>query len=75
MNNAAKFKDKSVLTAWVMGLLIIISVLWIFTQPLQSYYLMRSVNNIFSNNNDERRLSASIPVKTDKLNKEYCLLI
>jgi len=65
MNN---IKDKVILFSWVAGLLILISVLWIFTQPLQSHYLMRSVNNVFINNNEIYRLSASIQKKYDKAN-------
>ena len=61
-------KDKAVLFAWIAGLLLLISMLWIFTQPLQSYYLMRSVNNVFINSDDMRRLSSSIPRKSEKTN-------
>jgi len=68
LQHAQGLKDKAVLFAWVAGLLIIISVIWILTQPVQSYYLMRSVNNIFINNNDSRRLTESIRVKSEKAN-------
>jgi len=61
-------KDKAVLFAWVAGLLLLISTIWILTQPIQSYYLMRSVNNIFLNNSDSRRLTESIRVKSEKAN-------
>ena len=63
-----EIKDKAVLFAWIIGLLLLISMLWIFTQPVQSYYLLRTVNNVFINNDDIRRLSASIPKKSDKTN-------
>ena len=61
----AELKDKAILFAWIMGLLLFISLLWILTQPLQSNYLMRTVNNIFINNDDDRRLSASLPVRSE----------
>jgi hypothetical protein len=51
-------KDKAILLGWITGLLLFISMLWIFTQPLQTNYLLRSINNVFINNNDSRRLSA-----------------
>ena len=63
-----ELKDKAVLFAWVAGLLLLISILMIFTAPLQSHYIMRSVNNVFINNNDTRRLTASIQKKSDKAN-------
>ncbi|MCL2174928.1 MAG: hypothetical protein FWB73_02670 [Treponema sp.] len=61
-------KDKALLTAWVTGLLLIISLIWIFSQPLQSRYLMRTVNSVFMNNNDARRLASPIPRMTDNAN-------
>jgi len=61
-------KDKAVLFVWITGLLLFISMLWIFTQSIQSFYLMRTVNNILISNNDTRRLSASIQQKSDKAN-------
>jgi len=59
-------KDRLLLFGWIAGLLIIISVIWIFSQKLQAYYLLQSVNNVFLNNDDTRRLSAYIPNKTGK---------
>ena len=63
-----KIKDKAVLTTWIAGIIILISVLWILTQPLQSRYLMRSVNIVLNSNNDTRRLTAPIHQKTGKVN-------
>jgi hypothetical protein len=59
-------KDKAVLFGWIAGLLLLISMLWILTQPLQGYYLLRSVNSVFINNNDSRRLTEYLPVKSKK---------
>ena len=61
-----KFKEKAALLSWVTGLLLIISALWIFTQPLQASNLMRSVNNVFKYNDDTRRLSGFINMKSGK---------
>ena len=59
-------KDKAILSCWIAGLLILISVLWIATTPLQANYLLRAVNNVFINNNDSRRVSSYLPVKNRK---------
>ncbi|MDR2964632.1 MAG: hypothetical protein LBU88_02535 [Treponema sp.] len=59
-------KDKLVLICWITGLLLFISVFWIIIQPVQTYYLMRTVNNIFINNDDSRRVSDYIPHKSGK---------
>jgi len=50
-------KDKAILFAWIVGLLLLISVLWVLTSSVQSKNLIRSVNNVFINNNDDRRVS------------------
>jgi len=65
---AKELKDKAVLFAWVTGLLLFISMLWIFTQPVQAYHLMRTVNAVFISNNDARRVTPSAPQKTEKSN-------
>ena len=54
-------KDKAVLAGWVAGLLIAISLLWIVTQPLQSRYLLKSVNRILVSRSDPRRLIEALP--------------
>ena len=68
MKKTSDLKDKAILSAWIIGLLLLLSMLWFFTQPVQSYYLMRSANNVLNNNNDERRLSQSISFKSEKAN-------
>jgi|GEM_PF-761997 len=55
-----KLKDKAILLGWIFGLLLLISFLWIITQPIQSNYLMRTVNNVLMSNNDSRRLFSSL---------------
>ncbi|MCL2764232.1 MAG: hypothetical protein FWD40_02990 [Treponema sp.] len=59
-------KDKALLLGWVTGLLLLISILWIFTQGVQSYYLLRTVNNNFISRNDSRRVSEYVQVKPGK---------
>jgi len=66
--NFIKFKDKAILTAWVTGIILLISMLWIFTQGVQASYLMRSVNKVFISNNDTRRAAAAIQQKSDNAN-------
>lgn len=66
MKTIYDFKDRVILFGWIAGLLIIISILWIFTRPVQTYYLMRSVNNVFINNGDSRRLYEFLPQKSGK---------
>lgn len=60
MTNVHDFKDRAILFIWITGFLLIISLIWIITQPLQTNYLLRSVNSVLINNNDSRRLSAYI---------------
>lgn len=66
MKTTVDFKDKAILFAWIAGLLILISLIWIFFQPLQTYYLLRTVNNVFIDNEDSRRITSFIPVKNAK---------
>jgi hypothetical protein len=56
MKNIRDFKDKAILFVWITGILMFISVLWIITQPVQTHYLLRTVNSVFVSNDDPRRL-------------------
>ena len=47
MISISDYKDRAVSFGWIAGLLIIVSLLWIFTQPLQTHYLLRTVNRTF----------------------------
>jgi len=62
----SKLKDRVILFAWVAGLLILISVLWILTFSVQSNNLLRTVNSVFINNNDDRRIFKTIAHKSGK---------
>jgi len=59
-------KDKLILLGWIVGLLLLISVLWILVQPALTSNLLRTVNNVFASNNDPRRVSAVLHAKTGK---------
>ena len=59
-------KDKAVLLSWIAGLLLLISLLWILTTPLQTRNLLRTVNNVLISNNDSRRLISHLNVKSSK---------
>jgi hypothetical protein len=50
-------KDKAIIFGWVVGLLFLLSLLWILSQPLQKYYLLRSINSVLISNGDPRRIS------------------
>ncbi|MCL2266142.1 MAG: hypothetical protein FWC17_00060 [Treponema sp.] len=70
-------KDKAVFLGWITGLLLFISLLWILTTPLQTRYLLRTVNNVLINNNDSRRLVSHInakPAKADLLGYWFLML-
>lgn len=63
MNINHDLKDKAILSGWIAGLLILISIIWIFTQTIQANFLLRTVNNVFVNNNDSIRISEYIQKK------------
>jgi len=68
MSKLINLKDKAILLGWIAGLLLIISTLWILSQPIITHNLLRSVNNVFINRNDSRRIIANIPVRSGKAN-------
>ena len=68
MIKSIDFKDKAILIGWIAGLLLIISLLWILSQPVVTHNLLRSVNNVFISNNDSRRIIANISVRSSKAN-------
>jgi hypothetical protein len=76
MKNIQDLRNKAVLLGWIAGLLLLISLIWIFSQPLQAHYLLRSINYVFINNNDERRVISYIkkkPGKTDLMGYWYSM--
>jgi hypothetical protein len=56
MNNSS-LKDKAVVLGWVIGLLFFMSLLWILSQPLQKYYLLRTINSVLIASGDSRRIT------------------
>jgi len=66
MKDIQEIRDKALLLGWITGLLMLISLIWILSQPVQAHYLMRSINNVFINNNDERRVINYIKKKPGK---------
>jgi hypothetical protein len=77
MNIDHGLKDNAILSGWIAGLLILISIIWIFTQTIQANFLLRTINNVFVNNNDSIRASAYIqkkPAKTGLLGYWYTVL-
>ena len=66
MNKIGDLKDKAILFGWVTGLLVIIALLWILTQPLQANNLLRAVNNAFISAGDSRRISRYEGVSSER---------
>jgi hypothetical protein len=66
MKDIQEIRDKAVLLGWIAGLLMLISLIWIFSQPVQAHYLLRSINNVLIYNNDERRVINYIQKKPGK---------
>jgi len=60
MNNEGCVKNKAIIFGWIIGLLFFLSLIWILSQPLQKYYLLRTVNNVLINNGDSRRITEHI---------------
>jgi len=59
-------KDKAILLGWIMGLLLLTSVLWISIQSVHAFNVLRAVNSVFMNNDDSRRVSKFLHVKAGK---------
>jgi hypothetical protein len=56
MNNSS-LKSKAVVLGWIIGLLFFMSLLWILSQPLQKYYLLRTINSVLIASGDSRRIT------------------
>ncbi|GBU26720.1 hypothetical protein R84B8_00232 [Treponema sp. R8-4-B8] len=59
-------KDKAILLGWIIGILLLISVLWISIQSVHAFYILRAVNSVFMNNDDSRRVSKYLHAKAGK---------
>jgi len=60
MKNVRSFKDIAFLAGWIAGLLFLIALIWILTQPLQAYHLLRAVNGSLIASGDSRRVTQHI---------------
>jgi len=57
MRNSDSIKNKAIIFGWVAGLLFFLSLIWILSQPLQKYYLLRTINNVLISSGDSRRIT------------------
>ncbi|QQO07951.1 hypothetical protein [Breznakiella homolactica] len=53
-------KEAGISAAWIMGTLLVIGLLWLFTQPVRERRFIRTVNRVLMQNEDPRRLTAAI---------------
>jgi hypothetical protein len=60
-NHFLKFKDTMIFAAWIVGILLLGGLLWYLTQNFREYRMIRSVNAILIQNDDERRLQSALP--------------
>jgi len=66
MKNIQELKGRAILVGWIAGILMLISLIWILFQPVQAHYLLRSINYVFINNDDERRVTNYIQKRPGK---------
>jgi hypothetical protein len=66
MNSIPDLKDKVLTFGWIAGLLIIIALIWILTQPVQANYLLRTVNSALIADGYEHRVVSAIPAVAGK---------
>ena len=57
MINSESIKNKAIIFGWIIGPLFFLSLIWILSQPLQKYYLLRTINNVLISNGDSRRIT------------------
>ncbi|MDR1869986.1 MAG: hypothetical protein LBQ82_08375 [Treponema sp.] len=53
-------KDAAILFGWITGLLFLIALIWVLTQPLLAHNVLRAVNGSFIAAGDSRRVSGYI---------------
>jgi hypothetical protein len=58
MISLSAYKNKAVSFCWIAGLLILIALLWILTQPLMARYLLRTVNRAFISTGQPHRIAS-----------------
>jgi len=60
MKKKSDVKDIAILSGWIAGLLFLIALIWILTQPLQAYHLLRAVNGSLTASGDSHRVTRYI---------------
>jgi hypothetical protein len=53
-------RDRAILGGWIAGFLIVCALIWNLTRPLQTRYLLRTVNRVFIDIGDSRRISSPL---------------
>jgi hypothetical protein len=66
MNINHELKDKAILAGWIIGIILLISIIWVPSQTMQANFLLRTINNVLSNNGDSRRVLTFIQKKPAK---------
>ena len=61
-------KEKAVFLGCITGLLFLIALIWILTQPIQKQYLLKTVNSVLIETGDSRRLAESAPGNSENRN-------
>ena len=56
IKDAAKFRDKIIILAWIVSILLIAGICWFTTQPLRNRNMARAVNRVLIQSGDSRRL-------------------
>jgi hypothetical protein len=65
MINLSAYKNKAISFSWIAGLLILIAMLWILTQPLMARYLLRTVNRAFISTGQPYRIASYLALNRD----------
>jgi hypothetical protein len=60
-NLTVVLKDRAIFLGWIVGLVLIASLLWSLSFPFRSFCLMRSTNKVLIAMDDSRRLVAPLP--------------
>jgi hypothetical protein len=56
-----KFKAAIIFSGWIVGILVVGGLLWFFTEDFRDDRVIRTINAILINNNDDRRLQSGLP--------------
>ena len=53
-------KDTTIILGWIIGLVVVASLCWFFTQPARNRFLINAVNHVLEQSGDYRRVSEPI---------------